>query len=177
MADFYRKITEDQGSIEDLVRKIPGFKGYFEKQDRRAADRLLREHLVRVYEELLGWFGRLQNELVDQGGLQYMERAQNVDTKLRTFINRIESAAEGYAGLFDAIKVDEEALARLYAFDSALLTYQEQFAAGLQGFEDAIGSGDGIPGVLRQLDEIVTEANNTFKRRVEAIQGTTDSAE
>ena len=43
MPDFYQKIQADQGAVEDLVRQIPGFKGYFEKQDRRAADRLLRD--------------------------------------------------------------------------------------------------------------------------------------
>lgn len=176
MADFFRRITEEQGTLEDLVRKIPGFKGYFERQDRRAADRLLREHLVRVFSELLTEFGRLQNEMLNTGGLQYMERAQAVDTKLRTFIDRIESAAQGYAGLFDAIKVREEALARLYAFDNALLSYQEQFAAGLKQLEEAIGSS-GVEGVLCQLDSVVTEANNTFKRRVEAMQDVAGAAQ
>jgi len=169
MADFFRRITEEQGTLEDLARKIPGFKGYFEREDRRAADRLLREHLVRVFSELLAEFGRLQNEILNTGGIGYMERAQAVDAKLRTFIDRIESAPQGYAGLFDAIKVREEALARLYAFDNALLTYQEQFAAGLEQLEAAIGSGE-VEGVLRQLDSVVTEANNTFKRRIEAMQ-------
>lgn len=174
MVDFFRRITEEQGALEDIARKIPGFKGYFEKQDRRAADRLLREHLVRVFSELLAEFGRLQNEMVNAGGLRYMERAQTVDAKLRTFIDRIEGAAQGYAGLFDAIKVREEALARLYAFDNALLAYQEQFSEGLRRLEEALGSGE-VDGVLRQLDAVITEANDTFKRRVEAMQGVADA--
>lgn len=170
MADFFQKITENQGSVEDLVRKIPGFSGYLEKEDRRNADRLLREQLVRIFEEQLGDFTRLQNELVNSGGIMHMERVQTIDTKMRTFIDRIESAAQGYAGLFDAIKVKEDALARLYAFDQALLSYQDQFNAGLGEFEGAMGT-DAMVSVLRQLDDIVTEANNTFKQRVEAMQG------
>ncbi len=174
MVNFFQRITEEQGTLEDLVRKIPGFKGYFEKQDRRAADRLLREHLVRVFGELLTEFGRLQNELVNRGGLHHMERAQTVDTKLRIFIDRIESATQGYAGLFDAIKVREEALARLYAFDNALLAYYEQFSEGLRQLEEALSSGE-VEGVLHQLDAVITEANNTFKRRAEAIQNIADA--
>ena len=170
MADFFQRITEDQGAVEDLVRKIPGFKGYFERQDRRAADRLLREHVARGFGSQLAEFNRLQRELVDEGGLRYMERAQRIDTKLRTFIDRIESAAQGYAGLFDAIKVTEDDLQRLYAFDSALLLYQDQLAAGLAQLEGAIGT-DGVEDVLEQLESVVSEANRTFDRRVEAIQG------
>nr|MBN1228531.1 hypothetical protein [Anaerolineae bacterium] len=170
MADFFQKITENQGTVEDLVRKIPGFKGYFEKQDRRAADELLREQIGRDFEELLGRFTGLQKEIVSSGGIMHMERVQGIDTKLRTFIDRIAAAAEGYASLFDAIKVDEEALARLYAFDMALLAYKEQFAQGLDLLEEMLGT-DGLVSVLRQLDSVVTESNNTFKRREEAIIG------
>jgi hypothetical protein len=174
MADFYQKIVEMQGGVEDLVRKVPGFKGYFEKQDRRKADRLLREQLARVFEEQLGEFGRLQKQLINAGGIGYMERVQSIDTRMRTFIDRIESAAQGYAGLFDAVKVKEDALQRVYAFDSALLVYQDQFAAGLENFAEAIGTEE-LDGVLMQLDDLVTEMNNTFKRRVEAMQGLQDA--
>jgi hypothetical protein len=174
MADFYHKITADQGSIEELVRKIPGFKGYFAREDRREADRLFRDYLVRVFEDQLAEFNRLQRELVDAGGIEYMERAQRVDTKLRTFIDRIAAAARGYAGVFDAIKIGEDDLVRVYAFDQALLGYQDQLAAGLTQLEEAVGSGEAdVVGVLRQLESVVTEANNTFERRTEVMQGLT----
>jgi hypothetical protein len=174
MVDFFQRIVDSQGSVEDLIRKIPGFKGYFDKQDRRAADRLLREHLVRVFNEQLTEFTQLQKRLVDKGGFAYMERVQSIDSRLRTFIDRIESAAQGYAGLFDAIKVKEDALARVYAFDNALLAYQSQFAAGLQRLAEVIGT-DEVENVLTQLEDVVMEANNTFLRRVEAIQGLQES--
>jgi hypothetical protein len=170
MPDFFEKITEMQGGLEDLIRKLPGFKGYLEKQDRRAADKLLREHLVRVFEEQLNEFTRLQNRLVDEGGIMHMERVQRITTLLQTFIDRIETAARGYGGVFDAIKVKEDELARLYAFDNTLLVYQEQLVAGLQQFAETMGT-DEFPGVLTQLEDLVSEANDTFRRRVEAIQG------
>lgn len=174
MTDFFQRVVDSQGSVEDLIRKIPGFKGYFDKQDRRAADRLLREHLVRVFNEQLAEFTQLQKRLIDKGGFAYMERVQSIDSRLRTFIDRIESAAQGYAGLFDAIKIKEDALGRVYAFDSALLSYQEQFAVGLQRLAEAIGT-DEVDNVLTQLEDVVMEANNTFLRRIEAMQGLQES--
>lgn len=175
MSDFFQRITEDQGTVEDLIRKIPGFKGYFAKQDRRAADRLLREYIARRFETQLSEFNRLQRELIDAGGIMYMEQAQRIDLKLRTFIDRIESAAQGYAGLFAAVKVREADLEQLYAFDNGLLAYQDQLSTGLNQLEEAIGS-DGVKDVLRQLESVVTEANETFKRRVEVLQSMSSQA-
>jgi len=175
MPDFYQKITDMQGGVEDLARKVPGIKAMFDKQDRRAADRLLREHLAREFEEQLGEFTRVQRRLVDSGGIMYMERVQNIDGKMRTFIDRIKTAEQGYSGVFDAVKVNVEALERVYVFDNALLTYRDQFATGITVLEEAIGS-EGVGDVLYQLEQVVTEANNTFKRRVEALQGSADAA-
>ncbi len=170
MVDFYQKITEMQGTLEDLARKVPGFQGYFEREDRRAADRLLREHVARAFEEQLSEFTRLQQRLVSSGGMKYMERVQGIDTGLRTFIDRVRTASQGYAGVFDAIKINAEALSRVYAFDNALLVYQDQLATGLHQLDASIGSGE-VDGVLTQLEKVVAEANNTFKRRDEALQG------
>lgn len=170
MPDFYQKITDMQGTVKDIARKIPGFSGYLEMKDRRDADRLLRQFLVRGFEEQLAEFTQLQKRLIDAGGIQYMERVKSVDTKMRTFIDRIESAAEGYSGVFDAVKVDKEALDRVYAFDNALVVYQDQFAAGLNEFAEAIGT-ERVSEVLYQLDELMLEANNAFKQRTEAMRG------
>lgn len=175
MPDFFQKFEQDRGSVEDLVRKLPGFKGYFAREDRREADALLRERLVRLYGEQRSELNRLQRALVDSGGLKYMEAAQRVDTKLGTLIDSIETAARGYAGLFDAIKVKEEALDRLYAFDAALLTYTDQLATGLRELEDALGT-DEVREVFDDLESVVTEALNAFRRRVEAIQGLSEPA-
>lgn len=169
MTDFYQKITDEYGSLEKLASKIPGFKGYMDLNDRRAADRILRERIARSFQEQLTRFTRLQRDIVEGGGLQYMERVQHIDTLLRTFIDRVQTAALGYAGVFDPIKVREEELQRLYAFDNALLTYQDQLAAGLSQLEEGVDSGE-VGGVLRQLESVVTEANNTFKRREEVLQ-------
>lgn len=174
MADFFQKITEHQGSLEDLIRKVPGFKGYLELEDRRDADRLLREQLARSFEEQVAALGIAQQEIISAGGLQHLEHLQRIDTKLRTFIDRIQSAAQGYSSLFSPIKVGADGLRALYAFDNGLIAYRDQMETGISALRDATAEGD-VAGILRQLDAIVTEANDTFKRRVEAIQNLSEA--
>ena len=168
MVDFYEKITDMQGTLEGIARKIPGFGGYLRKDDRRNADAMLRDHLVLVFEEQADRFHGLQIRLIEASGIGYMEHVQRIAGKLQTFIDRIRTAARGYSGVFDAVKVRDDELNALYAFDNALLAYLDQLVGGLQHMETAIGT-DEIAEVLRQLDQIVTEANNTFQKRAEAM--------
>jgi len=175
MPDFYEKIIGMQGSVEQLVRKVPGFKGYFEREDRRMADRLLREKLVVVFGGQLSELSRLQKQLIDAGGMEYMERLRAIDSRLRTFIDKIQSASSGYAGLLDAVKVDEVALVRVYAFDNALFAYQDQLATGLRRLGETIES-DRVSDVLAELEMLVSELMDTFNRRGEAMRGMEDSA-
>ena len=44
--DYQHTVEDSKGGLESLASKIPGYRGYKEKEDRRAADKLLREHLA-----------------------------------------------------------------------------------------------------------------------------------
>jgi hypothetical protein len=101
----------------------------------------------------------------------YMERVGRIDTVLQTFIDRVRTAQPGYAGLFDAVKIREDALDRVYAFDNGLLVYSEQIAVGLERFGEAMESSEGIDDVLDQLEGVVREISALFERRVETMKG------
>lgn len=169
MADMYDKIQNMQGTLEDLVRKVPGLNGYLEKEDRREADNLLREKIVRTFEGLATQLGQHSKRLVDAGGLMHMERMQSVETKFRTFIDRVDTAPRGYAGVFDAVKVKEAELAKLYAFDNGLLDYGEELTQAIDQFGAAIDAKEGIEQAISRLDELMLEVNEVFKRRVDVL--------
>lgn len=176
-ADFYQRITEMQGGVEDLIRKVPGVKELLERSDLRAADDLLRQQLASQLEQQMTRFDSIKQQVMDAAGLEHMERVQTVDTKMRAFINRIEAAADGYAGVFGKVKVNSDALERVYAFDNALFLYVDQFATGLTALEAAANDSEGdIGSILRQLNDLATEANSVFSQRVEALQGIQNDA-
>ncbi len=45
MSDLYDQIVNQRGSFEQLLARLPGFRGYVDKGARRTADRMLRDHL------------------------------------------------------------------------------------------------------------------------------------
>jgi hypothetical protein len=157
--------------MDKLVHNVPGIGELIERADLRAADDLLRKELVRKFRAATVEFDRVKQRLIDEHGLTHMERVQTIDTKLSTFIDKIETAADGYTGLFSrSQKVNSDSLRQAYAFDQALFEYHDQFVAGVQELEAAIPEGD-VKAVLRDLDNVVTEANAMFANRVEVLRG------
>jgi hypothetical protein len=168
MADILGSITNARGLLEKLASKIPGFGGYMEKETRRTADKMLRETIVNRYGEQLNRISALQTQLISSGGIEYVDDLQDAATRLQRFIDMVKTAAYGYAGFFDAVKVKENELAKLYAFDNALLDNASKIASLVDGAEAAV-TGEGMPVAIRALTAAIAECNTTFERRKEVL--------
>lgn len=114
------KARSSQNALERLVNMIPGFSGYREKDLRRTADGLQREHLARRLEETKKPLNDL-SLAKSREGLGAMNEIETARKRLDKVIARIRFAERGYSGFFDAVKVDENLLAKAYEFDLGLL--------------------------------------------------------
>jgi hypothetical protein len=169
MGDLYERVSEARTSLEKLVGKIPGYKGSKEKEMRREADKLLRETIAKQMEVQRKRMDDLQKQLISGGRFEYLDEMGNAVTKLQTFIDRVRKATYGYAGLFDATRVREAELDRLYDFDHQLLEFSEQLSAALNTLETSIPGGEGLAEAVRQVLNVCSEANQTFDQREQVI--------
>lgn len=170
MSDIFDKVTEDRDPIKKLIAKIPGFKGYIERGDRRMSDKLLREKVADEYEGYYQRISGLQRALISQGGLAYIDDLENAAIKLRQFIDRVRTASYGYAGLFDAIKIKEEELSTIYQYDADLLEKGSTVSAAIDNLEASIGT-EGLPASLRHLISVAQECVDLFNTRSNALKG------
>ena len=174
MTDYLGKVAKDQDPLGKILRFIPGFKGYIERSQRRDADKLLRDKIARNFESLWQRLSSLEKEVLSQGGLAYVDDMESAAVKLRTFIDRVRTATYGYSGFFDAVKVNESELARLYEFDAALIGYESDFSSGLDNIESAIGT-EGLPAAVRNITILAAQCVETFNKRQDAIMGDASS--
>ena len=169
-SDLYNQIMSQKGSFENLVMKIPGFKGYQEKQARRTADRFLREHLAGEIDNLIKRFGRLQTKLLDGGkGLSYMTRAREVKSKMEGYHDKVQTATPKYSGMWAQVKITEEHLDRIYAFDEAQFRFLLQFETAMDELDSAIGSGEDAGGALEKVYDVASNASDAFDLRDDVI--------
>ncbi|MGA2490190.1 MAG: hypothetical protein ABSF99_08390 [Anaerolineales bacterium] len=173
MSDLFETVKGEQDIFKKLLSYIPGFRGYVERSNRRAADKLLRDQVALKYSELVSRTSRLQKDIADAGQLDFLDDVDNIGLKLRTFCDRIKNASYGYSGFFDAIKINEKELAQIYTFDAAFFELANQISNGLDNVEAGI-NGDGLKSAIRAVDDLARQVGETYDRRYQVITGSGD---
>ncbi len=171
MSDFFEKVTSQMDPFSKLLAYIPGFGGYIERQNRRDADKLLRDTVARRFEEHWSRASNLQADLVAQGMIKYVDDMEKAALSLRTFIDKISRAARGYSGVFDAVKINEAELQAIYQFDLAFFDLSDQIGRALDNLEATLGDEAGLPAAIRNLTTLARLAVETFERRSEVVTG------
>jgi hypothetical protein len=167
--DLRETVESHLGSLESLVKKIPGYKGYKQKELRREADKLLRMEIASKFDDERKRLTGLQARLVSQAHIEFVDDLERAVTKLQLLIDRIKTATYGYAGLFDAVKIKEDQLDALYDFDERMLGFVDEVAADVDMVSSAISAEEDIGSAIDELITTVDEANLAFGRREEAI--------
>jgi hypothetical protein len=170
MSDLFDTVKGGQDIFKKLLSYIPGFSGYIERTNRRAADKLLREQVALKYSELAARTSRMQKDIADAGQIDFLDDIDSVGLKLRTFADRIKNASYGYSGFFDAVKINEKELEKIYTFDAAFFMLADQISSGLDNVEAAV-AGDGLKAAIRSVNDLARQAGETYDRRYQTITG------
>ena len=165
MSELYDRITSQPGSLERLIKRIPGFGGYLDKKARRTADRMLRDHIADELSQRITRLTQIENTLLNNGGLSYMSKTSSAKSKLQLFRDLIKTAAPGYSGIMEAIKIGPEEMEKLYSFDEALIAYADKFDGALNNLAKAATDKTGIDEAISALDALTIEANDAYSMR------------
>ncbi|MHB8629237.1 MAG: hypothetical protein ACYDBJ_21915 [Aggregatilineales bacterium] len=172
MTDLFNQIRADRSPMQRLMAHLPGFHGYQASTDRRAADRLIREHVVAgLRMQLNALVAAQKTVLSSSGGLAHMSKLHDVQSQFQVFIDRVNAAMPGYAGFYDAIKVHPDDLQKLYTFDAALVEYVDQFKTAVAALQTAANTNEGLDTAISALQSLISDANATFNQRDSVITG------
>jgi hypothetical protein len=144
------KARGGQNALERIANAIPGFRGYREKDLRRDADRLEREHLAGQLETCKKGLDQTAAALTRSGSLDGINDVETARKRLDKVIARIRYADRGYSGFFDAVKVDEATLARVYEFDGGLVDDANAIAA----------AGSDVRAMIERIDALDTRLSD-----------------
>ena len=168
--DPVQSAKDEMGGVESFIAKLPGIKGYREKEIRRDADKQVRDNLARRLESRRRKLTALQGELLGSGGLLWLDDVERVVGRLQLFIDRVKTASYGYAPLWGITRVKEDDLDRLVAFDQDLYRQLTPLDEAIGKLEQAVQANEGVKDALRGIGDLVAGLNETFNRRAEVIQ-------
>ena len=148
-------LRSERNFLEKLADKIPGISGYREREARRETDRRLREYLARRLEEGRESLQGLRRALLDGGEIGRLDDVGRLDGTLQRAAASLLYADAGYSGLFDQVKIREEELDRIYAYDEALLGSVQELSDSLRGFSASPPSVEALTNLSRPADELL----------------------
>jgi len=170
---FYEKAKGEMRLSERILAELPGFRGYKEKELRRESDRLLRNHIYRKLMEARKDLKDVFQRLSDR-------RIHEVLTDMDRFIMRFDRVAEkinhasyGYAGFFNVLKVEEDKLDRMIAFDNELLGYVEKIVNETNTFKGEVmkENFEKTREHIQTLNDSLEMLEEKFDERQEVILG------
>ena len=171
--DVYKETKDQMRLSERIAAFIPGFRGYKEKEIRRESDRLIRNHLYRKLNAEKNNLRTIQQKLVDRRYVDVVTDVDRLSAKMDRVVEKVNHASYGYTGFFDAVKVKEEALDRMIAFDNQLVESMTALSVEIDAFKADLKSG--ATGNLKTQVQNVTEKlesfEDTFDKRNEVIMG------
>ena len=159
------------GFIDKALDRIPGYSGYRDKERRRDSDRVIRDSLVLGYTQQAERMQALTTQLADERKIMLIGLVDKPLTRLRTFIDRVNTASYGYAPLFQDAAVDDAALDQMAAFDRALADQQDELATQIGQLEAADPASDDFKRIAGELGKTVDGLGLRFDKRNEVIHG------
>lgn len=167
--DLRHTIEDAMGGFENLVKKIPGYSGYKEKEQRREADALLREHMAREFETQWARTNDLKSQMLIGPAMSQLDDLGKAGRRLQTLIDKIKAAAQGYAGFFDAVKVKEDQLDALYDFDNDMLDKVTGVSDEIDAIQAALDTEENVAPAIRKLNSLIGELLTLFDKRKDVI--------
>ena len=98
-----------------------------------------------------------------------MSKTSAVKANLQHFRDLVKTAAPGYSGPFEQVKISPDDLEKIYSFDEAMIRYVDQLDAALNALDTAAASKTGIDEALAGIDKVTTEAQQAFSLRDDVL--------
>ena len=107
---------------------------------------------------------------------RYLDVLADMDrlvAKMDRVVEKVNHASYGYTGFYDVVKVKEESLDRMIAFDNKLLDAIDSLAADVNTFKAELASGEtkSLKERIQNLTDKLKSFEETFDKREEVILG------
>ncbi len=153
-----------------LLDRIPGYRGYRDKEGRRDADRLVRESVSSAYDRLASRAESVGRSLADQRRIADVGPVTDLTDRIRHLANRIRTASYGYSPLFSDRVIDETALDQLRRFDDGLMSGVTDLEKPMADLEAAAASNESLQAAIQSANAVVRTNIDRLELRGKVIE-------
>ena len=166
------KVDDERTLTQKIMKLVPGWRGYRIKEERRNADRILRDQLVRRLRRTQDTIEDIRRECVEAELEGAYTTLESLGSRTERLISQIEHASYGYRPFFDAIKIKEDDLENMLRFDSWFVDVVQEFDTVASGAQEMV-TGDPTTALkqIKELRRMVSDMISKWKNRTDVIMG------
>ena len=171
--DVYAQAKSQMRLSERIAAALPGFRGYKEKELRRESDKLIRNHLTLILSKGKDNVRSISQKITDRRYLDLLEDVDRLVAKVDRITQKINHASYGYSGFFDIVKIKEENLDRMIAYDNQLLDSVNTLTDAIDALMAQLLAGDytNLKDKIQSVTGKFEVLEDTFDKRQEVIVG------
>ncbi len=160
--------ADSRNLVESILRYIPGFRGYLEKEYRRQSDDLARDFAGQELQRCKTSLDKYQRTLLDGGNIDALPLCERLRGRLDTLQSKLQGAVQGYSGFFDFVRVDEKMLDEVYEHDLTIIQDVRSLSEAVEQLPNLKAEpAEAVANVENRLDALARRVD----RRSEILQG------
>jgi len=169
----YEKAKKQMRLSERIVAALPGFRGYKEKELRRESDRLVRNHLYQKLSQAKSDLKSVFQKLSDRRSFNVLTDMDRLVARFDRVNEKVNHASYGYAGFFDVVKIEEEALDRMIDYDNQLVNEADKIVTEVSTFKSEVAKQkfEKTKDRIQTLSDALEDFEEAFDKRQEVILG------
>ncbi len=171
--DIRSQVDQDRGILKRLQMLIPGYRGYREGEDIRAADSLLRRQVADRIKNVRLTIENARSSLTNAGQFGALNDLAPLIADLMRVEGQIRAAEQGYTGISPAVRIQPAQLDRLYEYDYGFAQAADQLSqtvAPLATLAMTPNSGGSVATLLTDARNQLSQIDQAFKARIQVIE-------
>ncbi len=173
--DIRERVDQDRGVLKRLQLLVPGFRGYREGEDIRAADSLLRRQVADKVKNARTTLENSRAALTNAKQFSALNDLAPLIADLMRLEGQIRFAEQGYTGISPAVRANPPQLDRLYEYDYGFALAADQLNQTIAQLPvAAVGAGANaaqVQTIVATARGQVGQLDTAFRARVQTVEG------
>ncbi|MCI4325622.1 MAG: hypothetical protein L3K00_07065 [Thermoplasmata archaeon] len=169
--DIRQRVDQDRGFLKKVQLLLPGFRGYRQGEDDRAADSLLRLQVADRVHRAATIVTTARASLSNAGDFAHLSDLAQVASELNVLEGQIRHAEQGYTGISPATRMSVGALDQLYEYDYGFVTAADALTQSLAPLNVPSPSPTDAGPAIQNARGRIRQVTAAFQARTKAVQG------
>lgn len=169
--DLRERVIENRGFLKKLQLIVPALKEYRKLEDIRAADQLLRKQVFDRLNEAKSKLESIRKAMSDKGDFSNLTSIGSVISQIQQVAGQVVHAQQGSAGISPNIRIDENALNKLYEYDYNFVNSAEQiFSTASDSLTEYTSGTSSVQAISTKIGPMLEDFKHVWKQRLDSVE-------